>query len=188
MFGPQLGTPFGFLLIICCLWFWTHRKGKVYILQLEMEIKSQNRAASCAFFICCLCELMVPLFSPVNWLMSLLAFSNFMIFAISSCRSQEDFWYLRRNIYLAGSLLIFIFLLIPYILGSLAYVPLVSSIFIAHLAQQRFVGTFRKTLHELSALQEKVLRHDADLSNSLSHNFLLTNHHESAADPIETTA
>ncbi len=186
---PQIGTPLGFFLIICCLWIWTLRKGKAHLFQQELVLRDQNRSASWAFLTCSILQVFVPLFNPMKWLMSLIAFATFIIFAIMSNRDDESFWRKRRNVFFGGIIVLLVFLLLPYLFKELLFVPLVTALSIAHLAHRRFTGIFTNNLRDLKALQAKILRHDAELRNNKSHAFDSKSEQMTEySEPIETTA
>ncbi|SMF22421.1 hypothetical protein [Pseudobacteriovorax antillogorgiicola] len=184
---PQIGTPLGTLMIICCLWVWTIRKGKAHLFQQEVILREQNKSATWAFAVCLTAMGITFTFAIPAWLVSFVSFLTFISFAIASNRDHEGFWRKRRNILVGSTMSLLGFSLAPYVFTKLYFVPVLCSLLIAHLAHRRFLSIFSSNLRDLEALQSKLLKHEAERRN---YSLLATEGSDdrSFREPIETTA
>ena len=162
---PQIGTPLGTIFITCCLWQWTIRKGKAHIFQQEVLLREQNRSASWAFCASLIIELVCLFTNPSSWMISLLCFTVFIAFAITSNRDSESFWRKRRNVLVAGTISGVSFGVAPYAFTEIYFVPLLCSFLIAHVAHRTFLTIFSSNLRDLKSLQSKLLKYDSEQRN-----------------------
>ena len=162
---PQIGTPIGSLIIVCCLWAWTIRKGKAHVFRQNILIKEQNNLTSWAFASCAALTVLSFKVSLSNTLISVLSFLIFIVFAVLENRNSEGFWKKKRNILAAGIMTAIGFFVAPYGLTEQYFVPLLCSFLIAHVAHKRFMEIFSNNLKDLQALQAKLLKQDSDRRN-----------------------
>lgn len=166
---PEIGTPLSLLAVPIFLWFWTLKQSKAKLFHEEIILSKQSRRASWSYVFCFAFQILAIIYPTSEILKVTVSFACFlltMLFLMSSNKSDAGFWTKRRNQFIGGSVLFFVFFTTSTLLTDLYVVPLVTAFAIASICQRRFLDMFSASLRDVEALKIKLLRKEASYHNS----------------------
>lgn len=165
------------VLITCCLWYWTVKKGNLSVSQLSDDTRQFNRSASLAFFFLIAVEgLCIYTNWPITrWLAGVLSALIYIVFSIESCQLVEGFWTKRRNQMVGGLAFLLLGCGLPVVLHEPVLIPLVFAAITTHVCHANAGRLYTENIRDLETIQAKVLKLEAELRlYKIRDQFLLT--------------